>query len=65
MECLGDSLQPPASREVTIHSPKEHHKVLSPLLWELLALGWERRRLLVSTQGSPFAQRLSALCTRL
>lgn len=29
MVCLGDSLQPRASRGVTIHSPK-HHKVLSP-----------------------------------
>lgn len=61
MGCLGDSPQPPASRGVTTRS-------FPPFLRQLLALEWERRRLLVSTQGSPFAQGLSgraALCTSL
>lgn len=50
----------PCQQGVTMHSPKGRHKVLfSPLLRALLALEWERRRLLVSTQGSPFAQGLS------
>lgn len=48
--------QPPDSRGGTMTAQRDTTRSFSLLLRELLALEWERRRLLVSTQGSPFAQ---------
>lgn len=66
--CVWGTASSPVPAEVSPSTAQSTTRSFPPLLRELLALEWERRRLLVSPQGSPFAHGLSGraeLCTSL